>query len=242
MSGALLEVEGLAKHFGGFAALNDVGFSVGEGERFGIIGPNGSGKSTLMNCVAGALNCDRGAIRFDGADITRHASHRRARLGIARSFQVPRPFASLSVLDNICVPLEYAAKHPGRSQSNLRAQALALLARVSLDNKAQAAAGSLTQVELRKLELARALAAQPRLLILDEAMAGLASAEVDEILDIVLEINAQGVAVIMIEHIMRAIMRFSQRVVCLDAGKIIAEGAPGEVVANAAVRRIYLGA
>lgn len=242
MSGALLEVEGLAKHFGGFAALNDVGFSVGESERFGIIGPNGSGKSTLMNCVAGALNCDRGAIRFDGADITRHASHRRARLGIARSFQVPRPFASLSVLDNICVPLEYAAKHPGRSQSNLRAQALALLARVSLDNKAQAAAGSLTQVELRKLELARALAAQPRLLILDEAMAGLASAEVDEILDIVLEINAQGVAVIMIEHIMRAIMRFSQRVVCLDAGKIIAEGAPGEVVANAAVRRIYLGA
>lgn len=242
MSGALLEVEGLAKHFGGFAALNDVGFSVGAGERFGIIGPNGSGKSTLMNCVAGALNCDRGAIRFDGTDITRHASHRRARLGIARSFQVPRPFASLSVLDNICVPLEYAAKHPGRSQSNLRAQALALLARVSLDNKAQAAAGSLTQVELRKLELARALAAQPRLLILDEAMAGLASAEVDEILDIVLEINAQGVAVIMIEHIMRAIMRFSQRVVCLDAGKIIAEGAPGEVVANAAVRRIYLGA
>lgn len=242
MSGALLEVEGLAKHFGGFAALNDVGFSVGAGERFGIIGPNGSGKSTLMNCVAGALNCDRGAIRFDGTDITRHASHRRARLGIARSFQVPRPFASLSVLDNICVPLEYAAKHPGRSQSNLRGQALALLTRVSLDNKARAAAGSLTQVELRKLELARALAAQPRLLILDEAMAGLASAEVDEILDIVLEINAQGVAVIMIEHIMRAIMRFSQRVVCLDAGKIIAEGTPGEVVANAAVRRIYLGA
>ena len=242
MSGALLEVKGLAKHFGGFAALNDVGFSVGAGERFGIIGPNGSGKSTLMNCVAGALNCDRGAIRFDGTDITRHASHRRARMGIARSFQVPRPFASLSVLDNICVPLEYAAKHPGRSQSDLRGQALALLTRVSLDNKARAAAGSLTQVELRKLELARALAAQPRLLILDEAMAGLASAEIDEILDIVLEINAQGVAVIMIEHIMRAIMRFSQRVVCLDAGKIIAEGAPGEVVANAAVRRIYLGA
>ncbi len=242
MSGALLEVKGLAKHFGGFAALNDVGFSVGAGERFGIIGPNGSGKSTLMNCVAGALNCDRGAIRFDGTDITRHASHRRARMGIARSFQVPRPFASLSVLDNICVPLEYAAKHPGRSQSTLRGQALALLARVSLDNKARAAAGSLTQVELRKLELARALAAQPRLLILDEAMAGLASAEVDEILDIVLEINAQGVAVIMIEHIMRAIMRFSQRVVCLDAGKIIAEGVPGEVVANPAVRRIYLGA
>ncbi len=242
MSGALLEVEGLAKHFGGFAALNDVGFSVGAGERFGIIGPNGSGKSTLMNCVAGALNCDRGAIRFDGTDITRQASHRRARMGIARSFQVPRPFASLSVLDNICVPLEYAAKHPGRSQANLRGQALALLARVSLDNKARVAARSLTQVELRKLELARALAAQPRLLILDEAMAGLASAEVDEILDIVLEINAQGVAVIMIEHIMRAIMRFSQRVVCLDAGKIIAEGVPGEVVANAAVRRIYLGA
>lgn len=242
MSRALLEVEGISKHFGGFAALSEVGFSLGAAARFGIIGPNGSGKSTLINCIGGALNCDRGTILFDGADITRHAAHRRARLGIARSFQVPRPFASLSVLDNICVPLEYASKEPLRSAQALRARALALLERVSLAQKAQALAGSLTQVELRKLELARALAAQPRLLILDEAMAGLASGEVDEILDIVLEINAQGVAVIMIEHIMRAIMRFSQRVLCLDAGKIIADGPPSEIVGNPAVRRIYLGA
>ncbi len=242
MSPALLEVEGVSKHFGGFAALTDVGFSLGAGERFGIIGPNGSGKSTLMNCIGGALGCDVGTIRFDGADITHHSAHRRARLGIARSFQVPRPFSSLSVLDNICVPLEYAAKEPVRGVQALQGQALAVLQRVGLEKKSQAPAGSLTQVELRKLELARALAARPRLLILDEAMAGLASAEVDEILDIVLEINAQGVAVVMIEHIMRAIMRFSQRVLCLDAGQIIADGTPEEIVAHAAVRRIYLGA
>lgn len=242
MSPALLEVEGVSKHFGGFAALTDVGFSLGAGERFGIIGPNGSGKSTLMNCIGGTLGCDVGTIRFDGADITHHSAHRRARLGIARSFQVPRPFSSLSVLDNICVPLEYAAKEPVRGVQALQGQALAVLQRVGLEKKSQAPAGSLTQVELRKLELARALAARPRLLILDEAMAGLASAEVDEILDIVLEINAQGVAVVMIEHIMRAIMRFSQRVLCLDAGQIIADGTPEEIVAHAAVRRIYLGA
>jgi branched-chain amino acid transport system ATP-binding protein len=242
MTGALLEVEGISKHFGGFAALSNVGFSLGTGERFGIIGPNGSGKSTLMNCIGGALGCDVGRIRFDGTDITRHAAHRRAHLGIARSFQVPRPFSSLSVLDNICVPIEYAAKEPARGAQALRGQALAVLERVGLEKKSQVLAGSLTQVELRKLELARALAARPRLLILDEAMAGLASAEVDEILDIVLEINAQGVAVIMIEHIMRAIMRFSQRVLCLDAGQIIADGTPEEIVADAAVRRIYLGA
>jgi branched-chain amino acid transport system ATP-binding protein len=242
MTQALLDVEGIGKHFGGFAALSDVGFSLGSGERFGIIGPNGSGKSTLMNCIAGALGCDSGAIRLDGVDITRYAAHRRARLGIARSFQVPRPFSSLNVLDNICVPLEYAAKKFALGAQELRSEALSILKRVGLEEKSQVLAGSLTQVELRKLELARALAARPRLLILDEAMAGLASAEVDDILDIVLEINAQGVAVIMIEHIMRAIMRFSQRVLCLDAGRIIADGTPEEIVADAAVRRIYLGA
>jgi branched-chain amino acid transport system ATP-binding protein len=242
MSRPLLEVNDVSKRFGGFAALSEVSFSLADGERLGIIGPNGSGKTTLMNCISGALACDHGAIAFDGAEITRLAVYRRARLGIARSFQVPRPFVSLSVLENICVPLEYTSSSLLPSGELLSTRALALLAQVRLTHKAEVLAGNLTQVELRKLELARALATQPRLLILDEVMAGLSTTEVDEILDIAMQINARGVAVIMIEHIMRAIMRFSHRVLCLDAGKIIAQGSPQETVDNAAVRRIYLGA
>ena len=242
MSHALLEVQGVSKRFGGFDALTEVSFSLGEGERFGIIGPNGSGKTTLMNCISGALSSDGGTIRFDGTNITRQAAWRRARLGIARSFQVPRPFASLTVAENIYVPLEYAANRSPQVTQSRREVALAIVERMNLVEKADVLAGNLTQVELRKLELARALATHPRLLILDEVMAGLSAAEVDEMLDIILKINAQGVTVIMIEHIMRAIMRFSLRVLCLDAGEIIAEGEPESIVGNPAVRRIYLGA
>ncbi len=242
MSNTLLQVEGVNKRFGGFAALTDVSFSLGEGERFGIIGPNGSGKTTLMNCISGALSSDGGAIRFDGTDITRDAAWRRARLGIARSFQVPRPFSSLSLVDNVCVPLEYTADRSQPSTQSPRERALAILEHMHLAQKADVLAGSLTQVDLRKLELARALATHPRLLILDEVMAGLSAAEVDEMLDMVMDINTRGVTVIMIEHIMRAIMRFSQRVVCLDAGEIIAEGEPETIVSDPGVRRIYLGA
>ena len=242
MSHALLEVEDVSKRFGGFAALTRVSFSLGAGERFGIIGPNGSGKTTLMNCISGALTSDSGTIRFDGTDITRRAAWHRARLGIARSFQVPRPFASLTVVENICVPLEYAVNRSPQSTQSPRDSALEILKHMNLVQKADVPAGNLTQVELRKLELARALATQPRLLIIDEVMAGLSAAEVDEMLDMVMEINSHGVTVIMIEHIMRAIMRFSLRVLCLDAGQIIAEGEPQTIVGDAAVRRIYLGA
>lgn len=242
MSDRLLEVEGISKRFGGFAALTEVSFSLGAGERFGIIGPNGSGKTTLMNCISGALASDSGAIRLGGTDITRLAAWRRARMGVARSFQVPRPFAALTVAENIYVPLEYAAHRPALAAHSPRDRAFNILERMKLIQKADVLAGNLTQVELRKLELARALATQPRILILDEVMAGLSAAEVDEVLDIVMEINTDGVTVIMIEHIMRAIMRFSSRVMCLDAGEIIAEGEPETIVGNPAVRRIYLGA
>ena len=238
----LLRAEHISKHFGGFAALDDVSFALNEGERFGIIGPNGSGKTTLMNCIGGALYGDSGTIRFDGTDITRMPAWRRARLGIARSFQVPKPFASLSVVDNVCVAIEYAAGHSQHAKQTPRNRALVILERMHLARKTNVPAGSLTQVELRKLELARALATQPRILILDEVMAGLSAAEVDEMLDIVMDINTQGVTIIMIEHIMRAIMRFSSRVMCLDAGTIIAEGAPEAIANDDSVRKIYLGA
>ena len=235
----LLEVESLSKHFGGFTALNGVSLEIAPGERFGLIGPNGSGKTTLINCISGALWNDSGSIRFQGSEISKLPAYRRTRLGIARSFQIPRPFHSMSLLENLLVPSAYVV-HLRESEGE--AEAMKILAMMGLADKASGLASQLSQVELRKLELARAMAARPRLLISDEAMAGLAGAEVDEVLKILFELNAQGITIIMIEHIMQAVMRFSQRIVCLDAGRIICEGAPAEIVKNPDVQRAYLGA
>jgi branched-chain amino acid transport system ATP-binding protein len=239
MAHPLLEVDGVVKRFGGFTALNRVTLHVKAGERFGLIGPNGSGKTTLINCVAGSLRADEGRILFDGADVTALAPHRRTRLGIARSFQIPKPFTSMSVLDNLGIPLEYAGHARGPAGGG--DEAGAILEAIGLSAKAHLRPAGLTQIEMRKLELARAMAARPKLLISDEAMAGLSSAEVDDILAILFRLNAQGITIIMIEHIMRAVMRFSQRVVVLDAGERIAEGTPDEIVRNPAVEKAYLG-
>jgi branched-chain amino acid transport system ATP-binding protein len=235
MPGALLEVQGVGKSFGGFVALEGISLAVQPGERFGLIGPNGSGKTTLINCVSGSLRNERGSILFAGEDVTRLPAYQRTRRGIARSFQVPRPFASMSVLENLLVPLEYVSR--GKA-----ADAFAILEQIGLADKAQTRSSQLTQVELRKLELARAMAARPRLLISDEAMAGLSPSEVDELLPILFKLNEAGITIIMIEHIMHAVMRFSQRVVCLDAGQIICEGTPASIVKDAGVQRAYLGA
>jgi branched-chain amino acid transport system ATP-binding protein len=238
---ALLQVSGLAKRFGGFTALESITLEVAPGERLGLIGPNGSGKTTLINCVSGALFNDEGRVEFDGRDITRLPPFKRARLGIARSFQIPKPFRSMSVLDNLRVPLEYAAGSRSE-QRNASDEAMRILETMGLAARAAQDSAGLTQVDMRKLELARAMAAHPRLLISDEAMAGLSGAEVDEVLEILFKLSAAGITIIMIEHIMQAVMRFSQRVVCLDAGRIICEGTPDQTVANADVQRAYLGA
>jgi branched-chain amino acid transport system ATP-binding protein len=239
---ALLEIDAVSKRFGGFVALSEVSLNVRAGERLGIIGPNGSGKTTLVNCICGSLSCDGGSIGFDGTDVTRFASYRRTRLGIARSFQVPRPFSSMTLAENVAVPLEYVVRRRSLHSADVSAEARSILARMGLADRADAPTGSLTQVGLRKLELARAMAARPRLLILDEVMAGLSHVEVDEMLDIILGLSRQGVTVMMIEHIMRAIMRFSERVVCMDAGRVMAEGPPDQIVRDPGVQRIYLGA
>jgi branched-chain amino acid transport system ATP-binding protein len=238
---ALLQVSGLAKRFGGFTALEGIALDVAPGERLGLIGPNGSGKTTLINCVSGALYNDEGRVVFEGRDITRLPPFQRARLGIARSFQIPKPFRSMSVLDNLRVPLEYAAgTRAGASRAE--DEAMRVLETMGLAARAEQNSAGLTQVDMRKLELARAMAAHPRLLISDEAMAGLSGTEVDEVLEILFKLNGTGITIIMIEHIMQAVMRFSQRVVCLDAGHIICEGTPEQTVANADVQRAYLGA
>lgn len=235
MAQALLEISGVSKSFGGFAALSGVSIAIAPGERFGLIGPNGSGKTTLINCVSGALRNDAGSIRFRGEEMSRLPAWKRTRLGIARSFQIPRPFHSMTVLENLLVPLEYV----GRGRMD---EAIGILEGMGLASKAATLSSQLSQVELRKLELARAMAAHPQLLVSDEAMAGLSGSEVDEVLEILFKLNASGITVIMIEHIMQAVMRFSQRVVCLDAGRIICEGAPAEIVKNPDVQKAYLGA
>ena len=242
MARPLLEISGLSKQFGGFTALDRVSLGIAGGERFGLIGPNGSGKTTLINCISGALASDAGRIEFAGEEISRLPAYQRTRRGIARSFQIPRPFASMSVLENLVVPLEYVVHRGSLHTADTRAEAMEILGGMGLAGKAQTPSNRLSQVELRKLELARAMAARPRLLISDEAMAGLSATEISEVLEILLKLNAGGITVIMIEHIMQAVMKFSQRVVCLDAGRIICEGAPAAIVANAEVQRAYLGA
>jgi branched-chain amino acid transport system ATP-binding protein len=238
MPPALLEVNRLTKRFGGFMALHEVTIHVKAGERFGLIGPNGSGKTTLINCVSGSLPADGGRIVFDGRDITGLAAHRRTRLGLVRSFQIPKPFSSMTVLENLDIPLEYAAHERSDAAD---ADAMEILRAIGLESKAHLRPAGLTQIEMRKLELARAMAARPKLLISDEAMAGLSHAEVDDILAILFGLSERGITIIMIEHIMRAVMRFSERIVVLDAGERIAEGTPEEIVGNQAVEKAYLG-
>ena len=240
MSAPLLEVSGLGKRFGGFIALEGIDLAVAPGERLGLIGPNGSGKSTLVNCISGTFRCDLGSVRFDGRRLDGVPPHVRTRLGLCRSFQLPRPFAGLSAADNLRVPIEYTARR-SLPPAEIRARAHALLEAFGLAAKAERLPGELTQIEMRKLELARAMAGQPRLLIADESMAGLSHTEVDEILELLLDLNRSGVAVIMIEHIMRAVMQFSERLVVLVAGHKIADGPPSDVIRDPEVERAYLG-
>ncbi len=236
----LLRITALTKRFGGFTALDNVSVDIRPGERFGLIGPNGSGKTTLINCISGAFRTEPGTVKFRDEDITGLQPHIRTRRGIARSFQIPRPFKSMTVAENLMVALDFAADELA-SEAHRRETMMAILTRMGLASKANVSATKLSQVELRKMELARAMATHPKLLISDEAMAGLSSSEVDEVLDLLMSLADQNITIIMIEHIMAAVMRFSDRVMCLEAGRIIAIGTPTEVMADRRVQEAYLG-
>ena len=244
MAAPLLEVENLGKRFGGFVALDGISLSVSPGERVGLIGPNGSGKSTLVNCMCGTLQNESGTVRFDGHDMSGLSAHQRTHRGMARSFQLPRPFTTMTVAENLRIPMLYtvnARRGAHLSPSDVEARCMELAGLVGLNGKANKMPRDLTQVEMRKLELARAMAADPKLLIADESMAGLSQSEVDDIVSLLITLNERGVTIILIEHIMRAVMAFSQRLVVLVSGKKIADSTPQDVVAHPEVIGAYLG-
>ena len=241
-SKTLLLVEGVSKRFGGLLALDEVTFSVGYREIVGLIGPNGAGKTTLFNCITGFYRPDRGRVLFEGIDITGWHPHRIARIGIARTFQVVKPFSELTVKQNVMVGAMFGTRHHEMGPEQAEEKAMEVLRFVGLEDRAEQPAGSLNIHEKKILEMARALAAEPKLILLDEVLAGLTPREVEEMLKVIERIRSEkGISVIMVEHLMHAVMNIADRVIVLNFGRKIAEGPPEEVARNERVIEAYLG-
>lgn len=233
----ILNVQGLSKHFGGVQAVMDLSFQVYEGEILGVIGPNGSGKTTTFHLITGFHRPDRGQVRFLDRDITGRPAHEVCALGLCRTFQVAKPFPDITAHRNVLMGA--LLRHADPAAAALRADEV--LTRVGLEGRSGMAAGSLTTIDQRRLEVARALATEPRLLLLDETMAGLNPTEVEEAMRLISGLRDQGLTVVVVEHVMRAVMSLSDRIVVLNQGAKITEGPPQEIAADPRVIQAYLG-
>jgi len=235
---ALVELERVSKSFGSLQALSEVVLALEEGEALGIVGPNGAGKTTLLNVVSGTMRPDAGRVVFAGRDMTRLPGHEHCRAGIARTFQIPRPFAELTAYENVLVGATYGRRDSDR---DLQGACVDALRRAGLLDKANAPARRLTLLERKRLELARALATRPRVLLLDEVAGGLTEPEVNELVTTIKELRGEGVAIVWIEHIVHALLSVVDRLVALAAGRKLLEGEPQQVIESPQLRDVYLG-
>lgn len=232
----LLDLQDLQKSYGALAVTQNFSMSVEQGDLVGILGPNGAGKTTLFNQITGTVKPDHGEVWFDGEMVTQMDASKRCQMGIARSFQVPHPFVGMTVYENILVGATF-----GRSSFDPRKQALEIMDKTGMDDKANQLAGSLTLLDRKRLEMARALAADPKLLLLDEIAGGLTDSECVSLLNTIREVHETGVTIIWIEHVVHALMSVAKRLVVVDFGRKVTEGDPAEVMASPEVKSIYMG-
>lgn len=232
-----LETKALSKNFGGLKAVSELDLSLGQGEILGLIGPNGAGKTTVFNCLCRFLPTDSGQTLFYGRDITRLKPHVVSQLGLARTFQIVRPFLTISVLENVMV----GGLVKEKSVKKARDQSMSILELVGLEDVKNRPASELPLPRRKRLEMARALATKPKVLLLDEVMSGLTPTEVDDLIELIKKINGQGISILLIEHVMRGVMALSEKVVVINYGQKIAEGRPEEIVENPQVIEAYLG-
>ena len=236
--GVLLSLDGLSKNFGSLKVTDDITLDVPEGQALGVLGPNGAGKTTLFNLISGDLWPDRGGVLFQGENVTRLLPHQRCRKGIGRTYQIPHPFIGMTVFENLLVAATHgAALHEHEAYS----VCVDVLERTGLKKRANALAGSLTLLDRKRLELARALATRPKLLLLDEIAGGLTDHEALALVDLINEIRASGISLIWIEHVVRALLKVADRLMVIDFGAMLAEGEPQAVMDNPEVRRVYMG-
>ena len=236
----LLQVRGLTKRFGGLLVVNNVDFDISEKEIVGLIGPNGAGKSTIVNLITGVYKPDGGTVTFDGRQIQGKSTHHIGSIGITRTFQIPKPMKKMTSLENVMVGSTFGRGRE-RSREAAKVKAFEILERVGLANRSEVLAQGLTPSECRRLEIARAMATLPKLLMLDEVMAGLSAAESEDMMALIRKLRASGLTIMMIEHVMRIVMKLSDRIVVIDAGEKICEGAPAQVTNDEKVIAAYLG-
>jgi branched-chain amino acid transport system ATP-binding protein len=235
---AILALDNVSKSYGALRVTDGITLSVQAGETLGILGPNGAGKTTLFNLISGDVRTDAGRVHFDGRDITREPPHQRCRLGIGRSYQIPQPFAAMTVFENLVAAASFGARKP---EGETYGHAVEILHATRLLSKANRLAGSLTLLDRKRLELARALATEPKVLLLDEIAGGLTEHEAHELVDEIKRIKAQGVTMIWIEHVVHALLAVADRLFVINFGQKLAEGLPDEVMNNPEVKRVYMG-